>query len=210
MGELKLNKIIHDIRLQTRKEHRSLIETINKLSVLLDKLGVDTIWGKTAWLPDSQFLNFVNIQKLTLLNSKDIIEKGLYRDAFHLIRMAFESYFVFRLISTCDKYSRTVKLRKMISDASSQETKERTVKAIEANLKKDLIKIIEKSDNELLVICRGCRVVDNEGKDTEYLLPFYYSLWNQYRPIRHYLRSKNKVSRYLEPDVLHPMKSSRH
>jgi len=199
---------------QTFTEHRQLISLVNDLLEAIDKLPSDIEWGNSIWFQDSEFLDFMRIQALSLQHARDTIIQGYYRDAYHLIRMVFEAYFLFRLISTCDKYPRRIKIARGKRDQSLDHARRRVIQQIKKKFGKLLIKLYEEDKHTLVAIVRGIQMVDENGNDTGRILPFYYSVWQQYRPIEHHLRGKSpkeklSTSRFLEGEWSGMQKRSR-
>ena len=188
---------------QTFEEHRQLISVIDDLLGAIDKLPNDIEWGDSQWLPDSEILDFIRIQALSLQHARDTIVQGYYRDAYHLVRMAFEAYFLLRLISTCDKYPIRIKIKRSKNDSTLEDTKKRVIEQMRERVGKRLIKIYEEDKNTVVVVLKGKQVVDANGNDTGLLLPFYYGAWQQYQPVEHHLKGKSRqkklsTSRFLE------------
>jgi len=121
---------ISGIAKQTFEEQRQLIGLINDLLGAIDKLPSEIEWGNSQWLPDSEILYFIRIQALSLQHARDTIIQGYYRDAYHLIRMVFEAYFLFRLISTCDKYPFRIKIARGKRDPSLDHAKRRVIQQV--------------------------------------------------------------------------------
>jgi len=188
---------------QTFEEHRQLISVIDALLGAIDKLPNDIEWGDSQWLPDSEILDFIRIQALSLQHARDTIVQGYYRDAYHLVRMAFEAYFLLRLISTCDKYPIRIKIKRSKNDSTLEDTKKRVIEQMRERVGKRLIKIYEEDKNTVVVVLKGKQVVDANGNDAGLLLPFYYGAWQQYQPVEHHLKGKSRqkklsTSRFLE------------
>lgn len=188
---------------QTFEEHRQLISVIDDLLEAIDRLPSDIEWGDSQWLPDSEIIDFVRIQTLSLRHAKESTIGGLYRDAYHLIRMVFEAYFLLRLISTGDKYAIRIKIKRGRNDPSLEHTKKRVIEQAKEKLGKRLIKIYEEGERTVIVVLKGEQVVDANGNDTGLILPFYYGAWQQYQPVEHHLKGKSRqkklsTSRFLE------------
>lgn len=199
---------------QTFEEHRQLIGLIDDLLGAIDKLPGDVEWGDSAWLPDSEILDFIRIQAISLKHTRDSIIQGHYRDAYHLIRMVFEAYFLLRLISTCDKYPFRIKIARGKGDPSLEHTKQRVIQQVEKRFGKFLIRIYGEDKHTLVAVVRGKQVVDGKGNDTGIILPFYYGAWQQYQPVEYHLRGKSQqeklsTGRFLEGDWSSVRKSSR-
>jgi len=182
---------------QTVKEHEKLVVLIDSLLEAFNKLPTDIEWPEVQWLPDSEILDFIRIQAISLQNAKESIMRGFYRDAYHLIRMVFEAYFLLRLISTCEKYPRRIKLRQAEGDPNLEFTKQRVFKQLGKIHDKRLVKIYEESKNILIAVVKVAPVKDDKGRDTDYIVPFYYNAWRQYRPIEHHVK-RGSTLRFLE------------
>jgi len=205
---------ISGIAKQTFEEQRQLIGLINDLLGAIDKLPSEIEWGNSQWLPDSEILDFIRIQALSLQHARDTIIQGYYRDAYHLIRMVFEAYFLFRLIGTCDKYPFRMKIARGKRDPSLDHAKRRVIQQVKRKFGELLIRVYEEDKHTLVALVRGKRVVDEKGNDTGIILPFYYGAWQQYQPVRHHLRGKSQeeklsTSRFLEGDWSSIQKVSR-
>lgn len=188
---------------QTFEEHKQLIGIIDDLLAAVDKLPNDIEWGESQWLPDSEILDFIRIQALSLRHARDTVVQEYYRDAYHLVRMPFEAYFLLRLISTCDKYPIRIKIKRSKNDSTLEDTKKRVIEQTRENVGKRLIKIYEEDKSTVVVVLKGKQVVDANGNDTGLLLPFYYGAWQQYQPVQHHLKGKSRqkklsTSRFLE------------
>ena len=203
-----------DILSVTMREHEHLVNLIDELITAIKKLPDDIGWGDSQWLPDSEILDFIRVQALSLQHARNSIIQGYYRDAFHLIRMVFEAYFLLRLISTCDKYPFRIKIARGKRDPSLEHTKKRVTQQVKEKFGKLLIRIYEEDKHTLVAVVRGRQVVDEKGNDTGKILPFYYGAWQQYRPVEHHLRGKSQqeklsTSRFLEGDWSSVRKGSR-
>lgn len=190
---------------QTFEEHRRLVNLVDDLLATIDKLPSDIVWGNSQWLQDSEILDFIRIQALSLQHAKDSIVQGYYRDAYHLIRMVFEGYFLLRLISTCDRYPFRIKIVRAKTDPSLDYTKQRVIQQVKKKFGELLIKIYEEGKHTLVAVLKGIQVLDKKGNNTGTILPFYYGVWQQYQPIEHHVRGKSpqdklSTSRFLEGD----------
>jgi hypothetical protein len=199
---------------QTFREHQQLINLIEKLGEALSRLPSDVEWGDSQWSPDLGILDFIQIQALSLQHAKQSTAQGFYRDAYHLIRMPFEAYFLLRLISTCDKYPVRRKITRGKSDSSLGDAKKRAIQNAKKTFGNRLIKIYEEGNNILVAVVKGVPVADEKGNDTGIILPFYYGAWQQYRPVEHHLKGKSpqkklSTSRFLQGDWAGTPKSSK-
>lgn len=190
---------------QTFEDHQQLINLIEKLGEALKGLPTNIEWGESQWFPDVRILDFIQIQALSLHHAKQSTAQGFYRDAYHLIRMPFEAYFLLRLISTCDKYPVRMKITRGKSDSSLVDVKRRAIQNAKKTFGNRLTEIYEEGNNILIAIVRGVPVFDDRGNDTGIVLPFYYGAWQQYRPIQHHLKGKSPqrklaTSRFLQSD----------
>jgi len=187
---------------QTLQEHERLINLIDDLVAALKNLPNDVQWGSDRWLPDSEILDFVRVQTLSLEHAKESAVQGYYRDAYNSIRMVFESYFLLRLISTCDKFRQRVNLQ---SRKTGQKIdKNKLIEQIKRKYGEDLVNVKEET-NYLGVVLRGRRVINDQGHATEKLLPFYYGAWQQYRPTEYYLKKEStqkalSIKRFLKAE----------
>ena len=177
-----------DIASQTLKEHQHLINVIDELIAVIRGLPNDVQWGSASWAQDMEILDFIRIQTLSLQNAKKNTIEGYYRDAYHLIRMAFEAYFILRLISTCDKYPLRIRIKRAKNDPSLNHTKDRLIHQVQQKFGNDLITTYMESNDILVAVVHGIRVVDNKGKDTEVIVPFYYHAWHEFRPVEYHLK----------------------
>lgn len=180
-----------DIATQTLTEHQELVNLIDELITALRGLPNDVQWGDSSWMQDTEILDFIRIQTLSLQNAKRNAIEGYYRDAYHLIRMVFEAYFILRLISTCDKYPFRIKIKRAKNDPSLNHTKNRIIQQIQQKFGNRLITTYMEDKNTLVAVLRGIPVVDDKGSDTGVVIPFYYSAWHDFRPLEHFVRREN-------------------
>lgn len=177
-----------DIVTQTLTEHQKLVNLIGELIAALRGLPNDVQWGSSSWMQDIEILDFIRIQTLSLQNARKNTIEGYYRDAYHLIRMVFEGYFILRLISTCDKYPIRIRLKREKSDPDLNYTKNRIIEQVQKNFGGSLITTYMEANNILVAVIRGVTVVDDKGKDTGVIIPFYYSAWHDFRPVEYHLK----------------------
>jgi hypothetical protein len=177
-----------DIATQTLKEHQHLIELIDELVTALRGLRSDVQRGSSSWAQDIEILDFIRIQTISLENAKKNAVQGYYRDAYHLIRMVFEGYFILKLISTCDKYPLRIRMERAKKDPSLNHTRNRIIQQIAQKFGDDLIKTYMEGDDILVAVVRGKRVVDDKGKDTGVIVPYYYAAWHNFRPVEYHLK----------------------
>jgi len=177
-----------DIASQTFAEHKHLISSIDELIEALKRLRSDVQWGDSQWMQDIEILDFIRIQTLSLQNAEKNTIEGYYRDAYHLIRMVFEAYFVLRLISTCEKYPFRIEIKRTRGDSSLEDAKNRTVEKAKKHFGSRLITTYMEDKNTLLCVLRGIRVVDDKGNDTGVVVPFYYHAWHDFRPVEYHLK----------------------
>jgi len=177
-----------DIATQTLTEHQGLVNLIDELITALRGLPDDVQWGDSSWMQDMEILDFIRIQPLSLQNAKKNAIEGYYRDAYHLIRMVFEGYFILRLISTCDKYPIRIRIKREKSDPDLNRAKNKIIQQVQKNLGSSLITTYMEGNNILVAVVRGVTVVDNKGKDTGVIIPFYYSAWHDFRPVEYHLK----------------------
>ena len=177
-----------DIATQTLKEHQHLISLINELITALRRLRDDVQWGDSSWAQDMEILDFIRIQALSLQDAEKNTVEGYYRDAYHLIRMVFEGYFILRLISTCDKFPIRIKVVRTKSDPDLAHAKNRITQQVQKKYGNDLITTYMEGKDLIVAVVRGVRVVDNEGNDTGVIVPFYYHAWHDFRPVEYHLK----------------------
>ena len=177
-----------DIATQTLTEHQELVNLIDELIAAIIGLPNDVQWGSSSWMQDREILDFIRIQTLSLQNAKKNTIEGYYRDAYHLIRMVFEGYFILRLISTCEKYPVRIKVRRQKTDSDLNHAKNRIVQQVQKNFGSRLITTYMESNNLLVAVVRGVPVVDDKGKDTGVTIPFYYGAWHNFRPVEYHLK----------------------
>jgi hypothetical protein len=187
---------------QTYNEHKQLIYLTKSLISVLYKLPNQINWGESSWAHDIELLDFVRIQVISSENAMKNIIYGYYRESFHLLRMIFESYFTFRLISTCDKYRLYIKINKEKTDTTINNAINR-LKIQAKNIFGD--KLIEISRNQnstiLTATIRGVPVLNN-NKETGVVIPKYYQAWHQFEPVEYHLKKKKVVNKYLTPRFL--------
>jgi hypothetical protein len=177
-----------EIAAQTLKEHQQLINLIDELITTLKGLPKDVQWGESSWAQDSEILDFIRIQVLSLQNIKRNTIEGYYRDAYHLIRMVFEGYLILRLVSTCDKYPLRIRLKRAKNDPSLRYTKDRVVQQLKQRFGNDLIKTYMEKRDLLVAVIRGIKVTDDKGNDTGTMIPYYYGAWHDFRPVEYHLK----------------------
>jgi hypothetical protein len=184
-----------DIATQTLKEHQRLINLIDELVTALRRLPKDVQWGRSSWAQDSEILDFIRIQTLSLQNAEKNTIEGYYRDAYHLIRMVFEGYFILRLISTCDKYPLRIRIKRAKSDPSLNHAKDRLIQQVRQKLGNRLITTYAEDKNILVAVLRGILVVDDKGKDTGVIVPYYYGAWHDFRPLEYFVKGEKLQDR---------------
>ena len=177
-----------DITSQTLKEHQHLINIIDELIAALRGLPNDVQWGESSWMQDREILDFIRIQTFSLQNAKRNTIQGYYRDAYHLLRMVFEGYFILRLISTCDKYPIRIRIKREKSDPDINHARNRIIQQVQKKLGSSLITTYMEDNNILVAIVRGIKVVDDKGNDTGVIIPFYYGAWHDFRPVEYHLK----------------------
>lgn len=184
-----------DIASQTLKEHQPLVNVIDELITALKGLPNDVQWGDSSWMQDMEILDFIRIQTLSLQNTNKNTIEGYYRDAYHLIRMVFEGYFILRLISTCDKYPLRIRVKRGKNDPSLQDTKNRIIRQVAQNFGNRLVNTYWEDKDTLVAVMRGVPVVDDKGIDTGVTIPFYYSAWHEFRPLEYHLKRETLQDR---------------
>ena len=180
---------------QTLQEHDELIRLIDKLIMTLKRFPNDVQWGDSQWLQDLEILDYIRIQTLSLQNAKKIVMQGYYRDSYHLIRMIFEGYFTLRLITTCDLYPLRVKVARGKSDPSLNDAKKRVSEEIKRKLGSRLVKIYEEDNKTLVAILHGVPIIDDTGKETGVVIP-YYGAWRNFRPVEYHLRRETLQDKF--------------
>lgn len=176
-----------DVATQTLQEHEHLLSVIDELVAGLRKLPADVRWGNSTWAQDTEILDFIQIQILSLQNAKNNAVCGCYRDVYHLIRMVFEGYFILRLVSTCDKYPYRVHIKRTAGDSSLDDAKNKIIEKAHRHFGSRLIRTYME-DKTLVCVLRGIPVVDDKGNDTGRVVPYYYRAWHQFRPLEHHLK----------------------
>ena len=185
----------------TSKEHKELLNLIGDLTKALLKLPRDIQWGNSTWAHDLTFRDMINFQIASVISTKETILRGCYRDAYNAIRMLYESYWLLRLISTCDKYSLKYKVERTRSDRSLNDAKEKFKQQAIQRLGRDLKYVKDLDKNTIELVLSGIRVVDDQGNDTGVIIPFYYHAWSQYRPERHFLNRRHlNMRRFLQSE----------
>ncbi len=179
-----------DVATQTLTEHQELVNLIDELIAAIRGLPNDVQWGSSSWMQDREILDFIRIQTLSLQNAKKNTIEGYYRDAYHLIRMAFEAYFVLRLISACDKYPLRIRIKRAKNDPSLNHAKDRLIQQVQQKFGNRLITTYVEDKNTLVAVLRGIPVVDDKGNDTGVVIPFYYSAWHDFRPLEYFVKGE--------------------
>jgi len=183
---------------QTAKEHEELLNLISELEAALTRFPRDIEWGDSVWAQDMEFLDFVHVQRISLVSAQESALKGFYREAYNTIRMVLEGYLLLRLIYTCDKYPTWYKVKRVKGDKSLDDAKAKFItRAREAM--PDLVDIEDEGKEIVVAIRRGIHIVDNQRNDTGGIFPYYYGAWWQYRPEEHHLK-KPEVQKELLPE----------
>lgn len=177
-----------DITAQTLAEHQELITLIDELIAALRKLPGDVQWGDSSWMQDTEILNFIRIQSISLENAKQNTLRGCYRDSYHIIRMIFEAYFILRLISTCDKYPLRIRVTRAKTDPDLSSARNRIIQQAREKLGGRLITTYVENKDTIVAVLRGIPIVDDKGKETGVTLPYYYGAWHDFRPVEYHLR----------------------
>ena len=177
-----------DIPAITSREHEHLITLIDELIEAIKRLPSDVEWGNTSWFQDTEILNFIRIQTLSLQNARDNTVRGYYRDTFHLLRMVYEAYFVLRLVSTCDKYPFRIRIRRGERDPDLEHAKNRAIQEAQSVFGNRLVRTYMEDRTTLVVVLRGIPVLDDQDQDTGVIVPYYYQVWQDFRPERYHLR----------------------
>ena len=108
-------------RESTLAEHLKLVEMINRLTSALLDLARDIKGGDTEYYEDAIFLNRLRFQATSLGDLVHDILNGRYREAYNNIRMIFEFYLLFELLSTGTKYTMRYQIRRSNGDATLNE-----------------------------------------------------------------------------------------
>jgi hypothetical protein len=56
---------------QTIKEQEKLLTIISELEDALRRLRRDIAWGDSSWAQDGEFLDFVRMQRISLISARD-------------------------------------------------------------------------------------------------------------------------------------------
>lgn len=175
------------IRRRASSEHGALpglnYELVEAMRTFRDSLSR----GPHVWAQDGEFLELVELNRLTLLSANEQALDGFYRDAYNTIRMALEGYLLARLIFTCERYEFKWIIRRSKSDRSLDEAVARAEQRIRASAGPELVSLKRTAKDTLVAVRRGVPIVDDDGHPTGRVLPFYYSAWKQYRPEEHHL-----------------------
>lgn len=190
----ELSASLH-IRDQALSDHPELLSLNYGLIEAMRTFEDNIKWGPSHWWQDTEFLELLQVHRLTLLAANEFALDGFYREAYNAIRMAFEGYFLLRLITTCDKYEFRWIVRRSKSDRSLDQAVGRAEKAIRDAAGPELLSLKRTAKDTLVAIRRGVPIVDDEGRPTGRTLPFYYGAWKQYRPEEHHLSA---LERYLD------------
>jgi len=177
-----------DIPAITLREHEHLIALIDELIRATKRLPSDVEWGNTSWLQDTEILDFIRLQTLSLQNARDNTVRGYYRDTFHLLRMVYEAYFILRLVSTCDKYPFRIKIRRREHDPDLEHAKNRAIQEAQRIFGNRLVRTYMEGGSTLVVVLRGLQVLDDQDQDTGVIVPYYYHVWQDFRPDQYHLR----------------------
>jgi hypothetical protein len=190
---------------QTKSEHRSLVSLIDELMATIIRLPKDIKWGQSQWMDDSDVLDFIRIQVLSLRNAKANTLQGYYRDSYHLIRMVFEGYFTLRLISMCTKYPVRVKIRKSNTDPTGSIGQQNAIARLKKTFGNDLLETYMEDGKTLVAVVRGIYVVDDKKNRTGMIVSFYHGAWRDFHPIEYHLKKggiqdKIPTKRFLNGD----------
>jgi hypothetical protein len=177
-----------DISAITLREHEHLIALIDELIRATKRLPSDVEWGNISWLQDTQILDFIRLQTISLQNAKENTVRGYYRDTFHLLRMVYEAYFILRLVSTCDKYPFRIKIRRRGHDPDLEHAKTRAIQEAQAAFGNRLVRTYMEDGSTLVLVLRGLQVIDEQDQDTGVIVPYYYHVWQDFRPDQYHLR----------------------
>jgi len=193
-----VTNIISAITQQTINEQQQLLDLIDELIAALARFSEDIEWGSSVWAQDQEFLDFVQVQRISLKSSRETAMNGLYREAYNTIRIVLEGYLLLRLIFTCDKYPTWYRIGRAKGDKSLDDAKAKFKEHAQRDVP-DLVRIENDGERIMVLIRRGIRVVDDQGNDTGVVVPYYSYAWHQYRPNVHHL-AKPGVQRELLPE----------
>src|SRR5947208_9717086 len=132
-----------------------------------------------------EFLEFLGVQRISLVASSELALDGFYRDAYVAIRSVFEAYLLLALIGTCDLYQFTYIVRRAVSDKNLEEAITRVEKNVRFSAGPELIDMKREGRNRVVLVRRGVPLVDELKRPTGRWISFYYSAWKQYQPERH-------------------------
>lgn len=183
------------IREEALSDHGALVELNYELLEALRAFENSIKSGPSRWWHDTEFLELLEVHRLALLSANELALDGFYREAYHIIRMALEGYFLLRLISTCEKYEFTWIVRRSKGDRSLDEAVARAEQAIRDAAGPELLSLKRTGKDTLVAIRRGVPIVDDDRRPTGRVIPFYYGAWKQYQPEEHHLGGLQK---YLE------------
>lgn len=175
------------IRERALSEHKSLVDLNHDLVEAIRGFQSNVQWSRPQWAQDSEFLELLGLHGLTLLSINDLALDGFYREAYNSVRMAFEGYFLLRLISTCEKYEFRYIVKRSRGDRSLDEAVSKVEQKIRTKAAAGLMSLKREGKDTLVAVRRGVPIVDNNGRPTGRILPFYYGAWRQYRPEEHHL-----------------------
>ena len=182
-------------RQQVLSEHGALVELNYELLEAMRTFRHSLNRGPHVWAQDGEFLELVELNRLTLLSANEQALDGFYRDAYNATRMALEGYLLTRLIFTCERYEFKWIIRRSKSDRSLDEAVARAEQQIRARAGPELVSLKRTAKDTLVAVRRGVPIVDDDGCPSGRILPFYYGAWKQYRPEEHHLSA---LERYLE------------
>jgi len=175
------------IRQQALSEHGALVQLNQELLEALRTFDESVQWGESQWGQDIEFLGQLGVRRLTLLAGNEQALDGFYREAYNTIRMALEGYLLTTLIFTCEKYQFKWIVQRSKGDRSLDEAVARAEQGIRASAGPELVSLKRTAKGTLVAVRRGVPIVDNDGRASGRVLPFYYGAWKQYRPEEHHL-----------------------
>jgi len=198
-------------RESTLAEHLKLVEMINRLTSPLLDLARDIKGGDTEYYEDAIFLNRLRFQATSLGDLVHDILNGRYREAYNNIRMIFEFYLLFELLSTGTKYTMRYQIRRSHGDATLDEAKRLFIESVNQarqTSRGDIIGIHSQTKDTVTLLRKGIEVVDSDGIPTGDLVPWFQSAWENYRPNHHIHLGKLSTARFLTQDW-RPFRNSR-
>jgi hypothetical protein len=183
------------IRDQALSEHAALVNLNFELLEGMRTFRENVQWGKSHWAQDGEFLELVDLHRVTLACANELALDGWYREGYNAVRTAFEGYFLLRLIGTCEKYEFTYIIKRSPGDRSLEEAVSNVERQIREKQALGLVSLERVAKDRLVAVRRGRPIMDDAGRPTGRIVPQYYAAWKQYRPDEHHLSG---LQQYLE------------